>query len=91
MVYRVFRDSKKIYIKILHAAILVTSLILAAVGLQAVFQATSKAGKSATLISLHSWFGLTTVILFGLQWVCGFIAYLFPKLNEKLRKAYMPR
>jgi cytochrome b-561 len=42
------------------------------------------------MYSLHSWVGLTAVILFGLQWVFGFVSFLFPKLSDGLRAAYLP-
>jgi cytochrome b-561 len=42
------------------------------------------------MYSLHSWVGLTAVILFGLQWVFGFVSFLFPKLSDGLRATYLP-
>ncbi|CAF1481060.1 unnamed protein product [Adineta steineri] len=91
LVYRVFRDVQKIYIKILHASLLLISLILTSIGLKAVFDSHNRASPpQENLNSLHSWIGLTTVVLFGLQWICGFVAFLFPKLSENIRKAYMP-
>ncbi|UJR21019.1 hypothetical protein I4U23_024119 [Adineta vaga] len=91
LVYRVFPDVKKIGVKILHAFLLGTSLILSSIGLKAVFDSHSRAKPPKEhLNSLHSWVGITTVVLFGLQWVCGFVAFLFPKLSENIRAAYMP-
>ena len=40
--------------------------------------------------SLHSWMGITTVILFLMQWVCGLVTFLFPGLASHLRASYMP-
>lgn len=91
LAYRVFRNMKKIYIKVIHAVIHVGALIFASVGLKAVFDSHNLAEKPIpNLYSLHSWLGLTTVVLFGLQWVFGFTSYLFPKLSFNLRSMYMP-
>ncbi|KAH3720341.1 transmembrane ascorbate-dependent reductase CYB561-like [Dreissena polymorpha] len=88
LAYRVFRNVNKLYVKILHASLHVGALIFAAVGLKAVFDF-HNAKSIPNLYSLHSWIGLSTVILFGLQWVCGFVAFLFPKLSYGLRTRYM--
>ena len=92
LAYRVFRDVKKIRVKILHGSLLALSLIFASLGLKAVFDNHNLANPpKANLYSLHSWIGLTAVTFFGMQWVCGFVSFLFPKLSEDIRKAYMPR
>ncbi len=92
LAYRVFAGVKKIYVKILHACLLALSLILSSVGLKAVFDSHNRADPPKdNLYSIHSWIGLTAVVLFGLQWICGFVAFLFPTLSQTIRKAYMPR
>lgn len=64
---------KKIYIKILHGLIHVGALIFSAIGLKAVFDSHNlniKDGKLSpipNMYSLHSWMGIITVVLFGLQ------------------------
>ena len=92
LAYRVFRDVKKIRVKILHASLLALSLIFSSIGLKAVFDNHNLSNPTKpNLYSLHSWVGLTAVVLFGLQWVAGFVSFLFPKLSEDIRQAYMPR
>lgn len=91
LVYRAFRNVTKLYVKILHGLIHVAVLIFASIALKAVFDSHNKVAKPIpNLYSLHSWVGLTAVILFGLQWVAGFTSFLFPKLNENIRRWYLP-
>lgn len=89
LAYRVFRNDRKLYIKILHASMHVAALIFASVGLKAVFDSHNNSGF-ANLYSLHSWLGLTVVIAFGLQWVLGFFAYLSPWIGQGVKRFYMP-
>ncbi len=92
MVYRVFYNVKKISVKILHACLLALSLIFASIGLKAVFDSHNRATPPQdNLHTFHSWLGLTTVVLFGCQWICGFVSFLFPQLSEGFRRAYLPR
>ncbi|XP_060559980.1 transmembrane ascorbate-dependent reductase CYB561-like isoform X1 [Ruditapes philippinarum] len=96
LAYRVFRNINKLYVKIVHGAIHLGALIFASVALKAVFDSHNlkmKDGQPApipNLYSLHSWIGIIAVIMFGLQWVCGFIAFFFPKLGFAGRTLYMP-
>ena len=87
--YRLFSKTSKLYVKIGHALVQVGAMVLASVGLRAVFAYHNSAGYP-NMYSLHSWLGLFTVILFGLQWVFGFVSFLFPKLSEGIRRFYLP-
>lgn len=70
LMYRVFRNDRKLYVKILHASLNVGALIFASVGLKAVFDSHDlKIPPTPNLYSLHSWIGLSVVVLFVLQ-VC---------------------
>lgn len=89
LAYRVFRNDKKLYIKILHAGIHVAALIFGAVGLKAVFDSHYMT-NTANLYSLHSWVGLTVVVAFGLQWLLGFFAFLTPAAGIAIKRFYMP-
>jgi cytochrome b-561 len=91
LLYRVFRNSEKIYVKLAHALVHVLALLFAAIALKAVFDSHNLASPPIpNLYSLHSWFGLAAVILFIAQWVLGFTSFLYPKMNERIRRAYLP-
>ena len=91
LLYRVFRNQTKIYVKITHALMHVFALIFISVGLKAVFDSHNLAATPIpNLYSLHSWFGIIVLILFCLQWIFGFVSFLYPKLSESIRKAYLP-
>lgn len=91
LVYRLFRNVTKIYIKILHVVLHVAALIFSSIALKAVFDSHNLVlVPIPNLYSIHSWVGLSAFILFGLQWVLGFVSFLFPKLSEGFRRFYLP-
>ncbi|XP_062508157.1 plasma membrane ascorbate-dependent reductase CYBRD1-like [Corticium candelabrum] len=77
LTYRVLRKLPKFAAKVIHAALMLSVLVFAVVGLVAVFKFHNKQNMP-NLYSLHSWLGLTTVILFGFQYLAGFTLYLLP-------------
>lgn len=91
LVYRLLRNEPKKKLKLLHAAIMIAALFLASIGLKAVFDSHNLAATPIpNLYSLHSWIGLAAVIFFAMQWLLGFVAFLFPGLRHSLRSSYMP-
>ena len=83
LIYRILRNHVKLHVKILHALIQVLTFVFTTVALKAVFDSHNKAAKPIpNMYSMHSWVGLAAVILFGMQWVCGFVAFLFPNLAQ---------
>ena len=69
----------------------VAVMVFAIASLIAVFDSHNKPQTPIpNMYSLHSWVGLTAVILFGVQWVVGFVSFLFPKLSENNRKWILP-
>ena len=92
LAYRILRTTTKLYVKILHAVIQVLVLVFAIIALTAVFDSHNKFKPEPlpNMYSLHSWVGLSAVILFGFQWVVGFVAFLYPKLSDGLRRWILP-
>ncbi|ELU10148.1 hypothetical protein CAPTEDRAFT_167574 [Capitella teleta] len=89
--YRVFRHQNKVYIKLLHAALHILALVFAGVGLKAVFDSHNLVVPPvANMYSLHSWVGLSTVILFAFQWFVGLVTFLLPGFSQELRAMYKP-
>jgi cytochrome b-561 len=84
LVYRIFRHNRKMSIKILHAMLHILALLFSIIGLRAVFYA-HNINNAPNMYSLHSWLGLATVILYCIQWLIGFLAFLYPKFSEETR------
>ncbi|XP_062550117.1 transmembrane ascorbate-dependent reductase CYB561-like [Armigeres subalbatus] len=91
LVYRGFRYARKKPLKITHAVIHGLAFVFTVVALVAAFDSHNLATPPRpNMYTLHSWIGLTAVILFALQYVFGFTAYLFPGVRDSLRSTYMP-
>ncbi|XP_028633273.1 cytochrome b ascorbate-dependent protein 3 isoform X2 [Grammomys surdaster] len=75
--------------KVLHAALHLLAFTFTVVGLIAVFRFHNHS-KIAHLYSLHSWLGITTVILFACQWFLGFAVFLLPWASQWLRSLLKP-
>lgn len=69
VLYRGLRYARKKHLKVSHAAMFACVMVLAIIGLVAVFDSHNYAKPTPipNLYSLHSWIGLAAVILFGLQ------------------------
>ena len=66
--YRLFLDAEKFTVKLVHAVLQLLVLALAAFGLKTVFDSHNLPDEPIpNMYSLHSWIGLSTVVLFGLQ------------------------
>lgn len=91
MVYRAFPNHSKRSLKLTHAIIHGVAFLLTIIALQAVFDSHNlPKDKIPNLYSLHSWIGLSAVILFACQLVAGLVTFLYPGLKQTLRAAYMP-
>ncbi|XP_044274061.1 plasma membrane ascorbate-dependent reductase CYBRD1 [Varanus komodoensis] len=79
----------KLLMKLIHAGLNTIALMLAIISLVAVFDF-HNAKKIPNMYSLHSWIGLTAVILYALQLVLGFVVFLLPFAPSSLRATVMP-
>ncbi|XP_053140588.1 transmembrane ascorbate-dependent reductase CYB561 isoform X2 [Hemicordylus capensis] len=87
LVYRVFRNESKRSSKILHGLLHALALVLALVGLVAVFQSHQRQGIP-DMYSLHSWCGVAAVGCYFIQWLLGLGLFLFPGASLPLRSRY---
>lgn len=91
LVYRAGRTKPKKPLKLLHAGIHITSFVFVVIGLVAVFDSHNLAKVPIpNLYSLHSWIGLTTVIIYAYQLLAGFLSFLYPTVPSNLRAAFLP-
>ncbi|KPP75760.1 hypothetical protein Z043_104963 [Scleropages formosus] len=79
----------KIMMKFIHAGLNTLAFIMAVISLVAVFDF-HNAQNIPNMYSLHSWVGLASVILYGLQLLLGLCMYLLPITPVYLRVAFMP-
>ncbi|XP_042302125.1 transmembrane ascorbate-dependent reductase CYB561 isoform X2 [Sceloporus undulatus] len=90
LVFRVFRNESKRATKILHGLLHSLALVVALVGLVAVFQYHKKQ-NFPDLYSLHSWCGILAFSFYFLQWLVGLGFFLFPGASFSLRSWYKPQ
>ncbi|XP_031714173.1 plasma membrane ascorbate-dependent reductase CYBRD1 [Anarrhichthys ocellatus] len=79
----------KLTMKFIHAGLHLLAFIFAVIAMVAVFDF-HNAAKIPNMYSLHSWLGLTALILFCLQLVLGVGMYLIPFTPASWRAAFMP-
>ncbi|CAH8511418.1 unnamed protein product [Heterobilharzia americana] len=89
LVYRVFRAYRKLPIKILHAILHILAFLFGVLGIKAVFDF-HNALLIPNMYSLHSWLGITAIVMFGLQWVGGLITFLVPQTPQIARSQLLP-
>uniref|UniRef100_A0A8C7LFG6 Lysosomal membrane ascorbate-dependent ferrireductase CYB561A3 n=1 Tax=Oncorhynchus kisutch TaxID=8019 RepID=A0A8C7LFG6_ONCKI len=82
-------SQRKQHWKLVHAALLLSSLILSILGLCAVFDFHT-GYHIPNLYSLHSWVGICTVVLFTAQWLLGLVGFLSPCSPLGFRKLLKP-
>ncbi|KAM6954790.1 plasma membrane ascorbate-dependent reductase CYBRD1 [Lycodopsis pacificus] len=79
----------KLTMKFIHAGLHLLAFIFAVIAMVAVFDF-HNAAKIPNMYSLHSWLGLTALILYCLQLVLGVGMYLIPFTPASWRAAFMP-
>ncbi|XP_030955972.1 transmembrane ascorbate ferrireductase 1-like [Quercus lobata] len=79
------KDVKKKIHLVLHAI----TLVLGILGIYTVFKYHNESGI-ANLYSLHSWLGIGIIVLFGIQWLYGFLVFFYPGGSIGLRSESVP-
>ncbi|KAK9880647.1 hypothetical protein WA026_011886 [Henosepilachna vigintioctopunctata] len=90
LIYRTARNMPKFKVKCLHAGLHIFILVIAALGVTAVFKSNETVPPSPNLYSVHSWLGILTLALFSCQLVVGFATFLFPGASKNLRTLVLP-
>ena len=75
IVYRIFRHENKFIVKMVHFVLQALAFAVIVCGLKAVFDF-HNTQKIPNMYSLHSWCGLSAVLLFSFQVGTGFFEYL---------------
>ncbi|CAN8312214.1 unnamed protein product [Cochlearia groenlandica] len=88
MTYKTSYASHKVQ-KLVHGGLHLIGLVLGIVGICAAFKFHDQVYLK-DMVSLHSWIGLTTFILLGLQWLLGAFTFLAPQSSSGTRSRMMP-
>ncbi|KAK6921558.1 Cytochrome b561/ferric reductase transmembrane, partial [Dillenia turbinata] len=75
--------------KLVHLVLHLIALACGILGITAVFKFHSEMGY-AHMYTLHSWLGMGTICLFGLQWLFGFFSFFFPGTEGPVRARLAP-
>ncbi|KAB2066903.1 hypothetical protein ES319_A09G190300v1 [Gossypium barbadense] len=79
------KEVKKVVHLVLHAI----ALILGIIGIYAAFKYHNES-SIANLYSLHSWLGIGIIVLYGIQWIYGFVVFFYPGGAAGLRRESLP-
>lgn len=88
LAYKIIPAKKEVQ-KTVHLVLLGTGIILGAIGIYAVFKYHNESNIK-NMYSLHSWLGIGTICLFGLQWISALLAFVFPGASQGRRDAIYP-
>ncbi|KAL3834439.1 hypothetical protein ACJIZ3_009175 [Penstemon smallii] len=79
------KPEKKLVHLILHAI----ALILGILGVYLAFKFHNES-NIANLYSLHSWLGIGVIVLYGIQWIYGFLVFFYPGGTSAIRSESLP-
>ncbi|XP_021296285.1 transmembrane ascorbate ferrireductase 1 [Herrania umbratica] len=79
------KDVKKLIHLVLHAI----ALILGIIGIYTAFKYHNES-SIVNLYSLHSWLGIGIIVLYGIQWIYGFLVFFYPGGSAGLRSESLP-
>ncbi|EOY23178.1 hypothetical protein QUC31_008141 [Theobroma cacao] len=79
------KDVKKLIHLVLHGI----ALILGIIGIYTAFKYHNES-SIVNLYSLHSWLGMGIIVLYGIQWIYGFLVFFYPGGSAGLRSESLP-
>ncbi|KAH8500534.1 hypothetical protein H0E87_015687 [Populus deltoides] len=88
MAYKSVPAKRKVQ-KAFHVTLHLIALAAGVVGVYAAFKFKHEV-EEKDMTSLHSWLGMITICLFGLQWLLGFFSFVFPGAEMSARGSYRP-
>ncbi|KAL3524268.1 hypothetical protein ACH5RR_017102 [Cinchona calisaya] len=80
---------KKEVKKLIHLVLHAIALILGIIGIYTAFKFHNES-NIANLYSLHSWLGIGIIILYGIQWIYGFLVFFYPGGTSGIRRESLP-
>ncbi|KRZ37984.1 putative cytochrome b561, partial [Trichinella pseudospiralis] len=91
MIYRMLRYVSKKISKFCHIVLHSTVFLFFVIALKAVFNSHNYSlPATPNLYTLHSWLGMTVVLIFCMQYIFGFMTYLYPGFTLITRQIYLP-
>ncbi|KAI5652745.1 hypothetical protein M9H77_29932 [Catharanthus roseus] len=75
--------------KLIHLVLNAIALILGVIGIYAAFKYHNES-NIPNLYSLHSWLGIGIIVLFGIQWIYGFLVFFYPGGTSEIRRESLP-
>ncbi|XVE58548.1 hypothetical protein DITRI_Ditri04bG0178100 [Diplodiscus trichospermus] len=75
--------------KVIHLVLHAIALILGIIGIYTAFKYHNES-SIANLYSLHSWLGIGIIVLYGIQWIYGFLVFFYPGGPSGLRSESLP-
>ncbi|KAL2545683.1 Transmembrane ascorbate ferrireductase 1 [Forsythia ovata] len=88
MAYKTVPGRRKVQ-KILHLILHLIALVAGIVGIYAVIKFHNESGIP-NIYTLHSWLGISTISLFGLQWLFSFFSLGYPGAKPTRRDRLVP-
>jgi len=91
LIYRGLRYTRKRSLKLTHATLFGIIFVFILIAGTAVYQSHVLADPPIpNFYSLHSWVGISAMLLFVLQWIGGFVSFLYPQVRQPLKETIMP-
>ncbi|KAL1558929.1 ascorbate ferrireductase (transmembrane) [Salvia divinorum] len=79
----------KSFKKLVHISLQFLVFLLSVIGVVVVWKNRIERGKE-NFYSLHSWLGLLSLFLFGIQWTLGFLTFYYPGGSRNGRASLLP-